>query len=266
MLSRINLCSIIAAAIIIPSIAQSSLASSILEPSNGGMRVKLPNGSYKVGKQLVGGEIIVVNGRSKLRLKVKSAKLDPADKFQEIILYDLVLTQRNHKEQYICKADPHGDRAAIIIAGQSNLDGTISLLNNGSFEIACLAGFQAKCVRLGYAPWRITKDGEPMLDWFNSCVRMFRADYCGDGKHYTKNGTVIEFSDSLGINKKPENFDFKFEAAWGPHGAVCAAKPRINSITNLEDLRHSCPRLKDHLGPAQCSNSEKAYIINYSKN
>src|SRR6202162_534078 len=37
-----------------------------------------------------------------------------------------------------------------------------------------------KCVRYGYHPWEQAPDGRPMRDYYDACVRMVRADYCGD--------------------------------------------------------------------------------------
>lgn len=50
-----------------------------------------------------------------------------------------------------------------------------------------------------------------------SCVRLARADYCGDGVPYTKNGTLIAVSDFQGIvAPEADPGDMLFEAGWGP--------------------------------------------------
>lgn len=235
-----------------------------LEVHNGSLKVRLPNGDYKTGKQLVGG-YFTVGDKNQFRIKIKSARIDPKDIFKEIVLYKMALVTKSGKERNICSPDPHGNTSAIIIAGRSHPDGTLSLTPEDSFEIACTAGFQAKCIRAGYAPWRKTKDGKSMLDWFNSCVRMFRADYCGDGRHFTRNGTLIEFYDHIGINNPTGDPNFKFEASWGPAGATCVEKTRIPSIITLDGLEKTCPKLKGKEGYKTCSKRSGALLFNHSK-
>ena len=55
-----------------------------------------------------------------------------------------------------------------------------------------------KCVRIGYKPWREVR-GESLWDYHQTCVRAVRADYGGDGTGYTRNGTLVDISDRLGI-------------------------------------------------------------------
>jgi len=81
------------------------------------------------------------------------------------------------------------------------------------FTWACRQKTVAKCVELGYKPW---KSYGPQLA---SCVRLLRADYCGDGTSYTRDGTLLNLYDRLGIQTDAEAWDF--EAGWGPNGAVC---------------------------------------------
>ncbi len=111
------------------------------------------------------------------------------------------------------------------------------------FTFACLKSPLAKCVRWGYKPWK-TVDGVSLRDYHLACVRMTRADYCGDGRHHTREGTFIEIYDRLGVLKREERPGVAFEAAWGPNGAVFVNKPRYGEGPGA--LVGECPdRLRD---------------------
>ena len=52
------------------------------------------------------------------------------------------------------------------------------------FTFGCRGTALAKCVELGYKPWK-TVGGVSLRDHHQACTRMIRADYCGDGKAWT---------------------------------------------------------------------------------
>lgn len=88
----------------------------------------------------------------------------------------------------------------------------------------CLnVGATAKCVQMGYWPW-LDRDHDLA---HQSCVRMVRADYCGNGMSWTENGTPIDVEDEIPeqffAEYIPHNHDdaWVFEATWGPDGASC---------------------------------------------
>jgi hypothetical protein len=83
----------------------------------------------------------------------------------------------------------------------------------GDFSFACRGASVAKCVEFGYKPW----DG--LGDEHHACVRMLRADYCGDGTPHTVNGTLINLYDDLGIQADTESWPV--DATWTPDGAGC---------------------------------------------
>jgi hypothetical protein len=116
---------------------------------------------------------------------------------------------------------------------------------DGAITVSCASGVVAKCVRWGYPPWARGPGGEDLAPFHASCVRMARADYCGDGRPYTKDGTSIDNYDDLGIQKRGAADDptYVFEAGWSPQGAVCVAHPRWSDQVTLERLRLQCPRL-----------------------
>jgi len=89
------------------------------------------------------------------------------------------------------------------------------------FTWACRAKTVAKCVELGYKPWK------SLSNQLASCVRLLRADYCGTGVSYTKDGTLLNLYDNVGVQADAEAWGL--EAGWGPSGATC--------LSNAADTR-----------------------------
>lgn len=115
----------------------------------------------------------------------------------------------------------------------------------GRFTLACENGAIAKCVNWGYKPWEL-KDGRPLTDLHQACTRMARADYCGDGRSHTHQGTAIDMYDSLGLlarsTEATAGWDpakASFEAAWTPEGALCLSRTRDGR--KLESILAECP-------------------------
>lgn len=82
-------------------------------------------------------------------------------------------------------------------------------------------------------------------------MRMVRADYCGDGKSHTRDGTLIDVYDRWGIQKIEEHPDKpeRFEAAWGVHGATYLTVPRW--ADDPAEIVRECPdKLTGRVGPA----------------
>lgn len=92
-----------------------------------------------------------------------------------------------------------------------------------SVTFSCTTGVIGKCVRWGYAPWDVGSD------LHQTCTRLARADYCGNGISYTKTGTLIDYFDTQG-SQKPVGL-YPFEAGWGPDGAVCVSHTRYDART-----------------------------------
>ena len=103
----------------------------------------------------------------------------------------------------------------------------------------------------GYHPWE-KRDGVPMRDLHRACMHMLRADYGGDDRPTTRNGIKINLYDRFGIQSVDPAPGMRFEAAWGPDGAVCVAHPRIADNVTLEELASRFPRLRGRLGPQAC--------------
>jgi hypothetical protein len=95
---------------------------------------------------------------------------------------------------------------------------------------------------------------------------MARADYCGNGTSHTRDGTMIDMYDTIGIQKSESGSDFFFEAAWTPEGAYCVSKERWNGISadgmtkTKSVLNHSCEKKLDKLDPSTLVTSDHCMV------
>ena len=128
-------------------------------------------------------------------------------------------------------------------------------------------------MRFGYKPWKTLADGTRLADYHQACVKLMRADYCGN-RATTRDGMLIDIYDRLGIQSPdpdPAKNGLRFEAAWNAQGAVCVAHTRVREHETLEQLARDCPRLANRLGEAACSESQadsykdKALLFNRSR-
>jgi ADYC domain len=106
------------------------------------------------------------------------------------------------------------------------------------------AAAAAKCERFGY-------DRETAPDHHAACVRMVRADYCGDGTSWTRNGAAINFYDSLGIHA--DATDWPVDAAWAPDGAICT--------NHIRDFQPGAPPCVEELHDPACGGFEDGALL-----
>jgi hypothetical protein len=99
--------------------------------------------------------------------------------------------------------------------------GGAKIVDGTRFTFACKGeGAIGKCVSpLGYKPWA-SLNGVSLDRYHQTCVRLIRADFCGDGTPHTQNGNVVDLYDGLGLQQDTEN-DWLFEAEWDENGARC---------------------------------------------
>lgn len=167
---------------------------------------------------------------------------DPKRLESDVVLYDLSIADSGGTWTPVCEAEPDGAPHAVL-----------QPTSGGAIAIFCTAGALGKCIRLGYRPWAV-RDGVPLDAYWRACVKMIRADYCGDGQPTTLDGMLIDIHDPLGIQIREGAPGLSFEAAWDEQGAVCVAHPRVPQKAPLQSIGATCPRLLDHLGPA-CTES-----------
>ena len=114
----------------------------------------------------------------------------------------------------VCGLEPDGTPVlALVVPGTWDLANGAWSDDGQAFSLSCRHAAVAKCVEFGYKSWL------GLGDYHHACVRMLRADYCGDGIPHTVNGTLINLYDNLGIQADAE--PWPVDAEWGPDGAMC---------------------------------------------
>jgi hypothetical protein len=217
---------------------------------DGNIYVKLMNGSVVSGQSIVG---LKVNGKIEDGTVV-TLKVTGAEKFKSIggtdlYRYTIAFTWPGGPWAYVCGKQNGTPIKTIPVPGSWNYaegvpDGGSKLQDNDRITFACQNYALYKCVDLGYNPW-LTKKGKSLEDHHQACVRMIRADYCGDGQPWTVDGTIINVYDNLGIQKDVSNWDI--EAEWNEHGARCLSHQRIQDMPEV-------PQCEFDRTPAQCGN------------
>ncbi len=227
------------------------------------------DGGLVTQAELIGTTINIEDAQGNtISIRIDDAELDPKDPNGEIMLYTLsVQDPATGSWRNMCSLDAQGVAKGFPLSGTWTRTGE-HLQADKAYSLTCTSGALGKCVRMGYKPWATATDGSLLWDVHQACTRMVRADYCGDGKSHTRDGTLINIYDQLGIQKVESDSNTTFEAAWGPEGAVCVRKVRIPEDYSLQELERSCPRLKGKTGDActehQSLQSDDTLILNRS--
>jgi hypothetical protein len=118
-----------------------------------------------------------------------------------------------------------GDASITALAVMGTWNTSFGTIGGGSytpsstqFTFACRGKTIAKCVELGYKL--------PVYQaQLESCVRLLRGDYCGDGTSYTVSGHIVNLYDSVQVQQDTEHW--LAEAEWTPSGARCISLDRL---------------------------------------
>jgi hypothetical protein len=130
--------------------------------------------------------------------------------------------------------DPTHHRGVIVVRGFWDATGawqdapnTVTLSCDAKNNLPGVQQFEeadgaiTKCLRI----WQL--DPQLSADAFLGCIRMARADYCGDGHPHTYGGTAVSLATPQNPMTDAECKDgLCFEASWNKDGAVCLARPR----------------------------------------
>lgn len=175
-----------------------------------------------------------------LQFRIDSVETDARDQDGDVRLYGVsVRNPKSRVWESYCSPDVEGRRLAIPVQGAWDARGD-AVPGTGQITFACTSGAIAKCIRFGYKPWK-TYHGVSLRPYHAACMRMVRADYCGDGRPHTMDGTQIDMWDGLGIqqrDQKPGHPEV-FEAAWSPAGAAYLNVPRWSD--DVADVVMDCP-------------------------
>lgn len=214
-------------------------AAATLDVDGSAFVLRMPDGRVLRGRELEGAVIHVgIEGGRAAPMKLASIIPDP--KQPQVLRHEFETSDGQGGWKNACTPNADGETWGLplkLAPGHPGRDGEIT--------VSCVSGVVAKCVRWGYPPWEKSADGQSLAPFHAACVRMARADYCGDGTPHTKQGTSIDNFDDLGIQKRGAADDpsYVFEAGWSPQGAVCVAHTRWNDVVTLDQLKAQCPRL-----------------------
>ena len=203
--------------------------------------LRLPDGRTLRGADLTGARFVWrEEGRDSV-IRIDLVEREESASGPVLIHRLSVLDPDTGSAQPLCRPDAQGRRAGFPVQGA-----------DGGFSLTCTSGAEGKCILMGYHPWQSRSDGVPMRDLHRACIHLIRADYGGDDRPTTRDGTIIDIYDRFGI-QSPIDTSMPFEAAWGVEGAVCVARPRIADAVSLDELAGRYPKLRDALGPERCN-------------
>ncbi len=211
------------------------------------------DGVRRAGLQLAGVELLL-GAEPATRLRIVSVTRDPGS---DVVLHEVEAQDSSGAWRNVCEPDRDNRRLALFIAGHDTPDGR-QVPTPGQVSLTCSAGVQGKCLRAGYRPWDDAHGAGSGNTLFQACTRMFRADYCGDGIGWTRNGMAVDIFDVHGIQRAAQPATLPFEAAWGPDGAVCVHHTRVQQRGDLAALLAACPRLAAAPTGAACSEAAAA--------
>lgn len=219
--------------------------------------VKKPDGSLATNEELKGA-ILVAYGKNGIReaYRIDNIETYSSPETGDINLYTFsTINPQTGQRVNPCEQDARGVRKGFPLSGYWDRQGN-HIRSKDRYSITCTNSAIGKCVLMGYLPWRKTNTGESLWNYHQACVRLLRADYCGNGKPHTRDGTRIELWDEVNLQDDTSEPGMSFEAAWNEKGAVCVSKTRIPDDFPLEDIIEECPeKLKDHTGSRQCPES-----------
>ncbi|MCC5642173.1 hypothetical protein LC607_04165 [Nostoc sp. CHAB 5824] len=165
-----------------------------------------------------------------MSFKIRDAEVDPKDPEQETYLYTVFYRDNNQNLQNLCRGDANYAPKAIALQGSWDNTGAYQL-GKKLVTFSCTNGALAKCIRFGYKPWK-TFNGRSLQDYHQACVRMVRADYCGDGTSHTHDGTLINFYDRLGVRQQGVSPNMSFVSGMGcGWGTVHQSSPMATRVS-----------------------------------
>lgn len=241
-------------ALLIPAIVHAAPAGTTVEVTGVAaegtqFRLTLSDGRILRSPELAGATLTIRTANGPRRIKLETVERDPTAKSEGVWLHTMMVEQPDGSMIPLCNAGPDGRRQGFPLSSRMQDDGRTETTAPEVFDLVCTGGARAKCVRFGYRPWL---PEEAAL--YGACVRMVRADYCGDGAGTTRDGMSIDLYDDKGIQAADNAPGHAFEAGWTPDGAVCVAHVRVKEHTSLDTLARTCPRLTGKLG-RQCTDA-----------
>ena len=219
-------------------------------------------GVPKSDVQFAGAEILLDVGGVVYTLRFDAIYKDPSRPTDDVYFYDISVRVGQDGEWTSLCTDPHGAPvAAIPLANFWNYTTGARVESSTVVTLACRGGALAKCVEWGYIPWHTAVDcssgkciAVSLQDHHQACTRMVRADYCGDGRTYTFDGTPIDIYDKLKVRIQSQStkdvVGWSPEAEWSPNGATCVTNALRMAMYDSRGMPYTYPTCIDSLPPA----------------
>jgi hypothetical protein len=231
----------------------------------GRIRVKGRDGAYLPDAKLAGAKLVGYNDAGVPVMFRIDSVMPYKDSVVDMWMYSFSAQDTSGTWVNACGPDVHGRQRGFALPGYFDATGRY-MDDSGAFSITCTSGASGKCVLFGYLPWGKAKDGTPLKPYYQACGRMVRADYCGDGKPHTRNGTLIEIWDHHGIQADTHEPGLTFEASWAPDGAVWLRRTRIPAVATLDDIAKECPDKAARMrAPSDTTAAGPALLFNKSR-
>jgi hypothetical protein len=154
---------------------------------------------------------------------------------------------------------------AVVFEGDHyNRNHTVSASAPGSFNLACFGTASAKMHLLRHTQAGTALNSRPTsLDQRTTMLRAITADYCGDGRSWTADGTPLWWTDQnqrFPLGFQPAfadplpDFSARVEAVWGGQGRLlCLNEPRRKSTSTSDKCTHPAVARDDVVkGPLAC--------------
>jgi ADYC domain len=216
---------------------------------------KKASGQTVTGSALVGARLKgQLDSGSTIDLRIDAAATLPAPN-SDVWAYTVRYALADGTWAPLCGTSGGAPVQALALAGTWNYGvgvegGGSWTASSTSFTFACRATALAKCVEFGYKPWK-TVGGVQLRNHHQACTRMLRADYCGNGRAWTQDGTLINVYDGLGI--QTDAATWKVDAEWLPTGARC--------YHSLRDFQVGKPVCKTEIKSSQCGDFTKGALL-----
>lgn len=154
----------------------------------------------------------------------------------------------------------HRQTEAILFTGDRySEDKQVSLTDtSGWMNIACAGSVLAKLVLNRHTTAGSTSTYVTTADQRQAMLKMYVSDVCGTGNAWTTAGTKLRFQQNQTATSVWTNLDgheYRFEAQWGPHGAVCFDSHR-RGTEYLPHIALDCGASM----PAPCGNNPGDFV------
>jgi hypothetical protein len=160
--------------------------------------------------------------------------------------------------EWLCGLDGNSVPIAAMPIMKAYLHPTYDLDTDTSrFTFSCVNAAVGKCALWGHAPWQTshaetynsTTKYRDLGPSHQSCQRLVRGDYCGNGLSHTRNGTPIDVYDTYGFMNPDNLAENTLEADWRADGAHCIRHTRWGTAdstltpgeTDLQYVQRVCP-------------------------